>query len=494
MGIVFRQAIKTTIVIATGAILGAAINYVYTRVFPQNLVGVSRNLLNQGAAIYLFLLLGSVSLVHIYAQRYTSDDPRRPVLFTFSMLVPPVTTALFCIPYFLLKPYIVARYQGIDRQYIEEFYVWVPVLCLLLCYMTLLEYYLMSRMKVAAANAQREVLLRLCNVLLIAAFFWGWIDFHQFVVGTVLVHLLPISVLWIMAARTEGFGISLNWRVFSREEAWRIVHYAWYHLLLAVILNLSGLLEVLLIGPLSANGLKDVAIYNLALFLISILTIPHRALSSAAFPKINEAFVAEDPQLNSLFTRSAINIQVVAVAMWILVACNLHNVIAILPKGYEAIAPTFLIISVGRMADMGTGLNTELISITNHYKVTFRLSVLLIITMLVFDRIFIPKYGLYGAAWVSAGTAIGFNVCKLIFLWRKMKVLPFNRQTIIIIILGATTFLFNYALPPFHNAIVDAAFRSIILLAIYGGLMLLFRPSPDLSEYLAQVRKKKRLF
>ena len=494
MGIVFRQAIKTTIVIAAGAVLGAAINYIYTRVFPQNLVGVSRNLLNQGAAIYLFLLLGSVSLVHIYAQRYGPGDPRRPVLFTFSMLVPPVTTALFCVPYFLLKHYIVGRYQGVDRQYIEAFYAWLPVLCLLLCYMTLLEYYLLSRMKIAAASAQREVLLRLANILLIGAFFVGWIDFHAFVVSTVLVHLLPVSVLWVMAARTEGFSISFNWRLFSREEARRIVHYAWYHLLLAVILNLSGLLEVLLLGPLSANGLKDVAIYNLALFLISILTIPHRALSSAAFPRINEAFVAEDPQLNILFTRSAINIQVVAVAMWILVACNLHNIIAILPAGYEAIAPTFLIISLGRMVDMVTGLNTELISITNHYKYTFRLSVLLVLFLLVFDRIFIPKYGLYGAAWVSAAAGIGFNLCKLIFLYTKMKMLPFTRQTVVIIALGAATFLSNYAMPPFQNAILDAMLRSAMLLTVYGVLMLLFRPSPDLSEYLAQVRRNKRLF
>jgi O-antigen/teichoic acid export membrane protein len=494
VGIVFRQAIKTALVTFSGAVLGAVINYVYTEVFPQNQVGVSRNLLNQGAVIYLFLLLGTVSLVHTYAQRFPENDKRRSVLISYSLLVPLVTTLVFCIPYFWAKPYFVSRYKGFDRQYIEEFYVCLPVLGLLMSYMTLLEYYLISRMKVALGVSMREVVLRLLNVLLIGLFYAGLLDFHQFVIGTVLVHLIPVVILFCLSAREKEFRINFNWRIFSRREIYQMVHYAWYHLLLTVILNLNGMLDVILIGMLSPNGLADVAVYNLALLLISILSIPYRAMSGAAVPKLNEAFVANDPQLNSLFTRAAINMQLVTAAMWLLIAANLNNAVAILPKGYEGIAPAFLILSLGRVIDLATGLNTELISISDHYKFTFRLSALLLLSIFVLDRIFIPKHGLYGAAWVATITLAAFNIAKVIFLYSKMKVLPFNKSSLSILGAALLAFALNFALPALQNPILDTLYRSFILMAAFSGIILILRPSPDLTAYLAQIRKTKRLF
>jgi O-antigen/teichoic acid export membrane protein len=492
LGIVFRQAIKTSIVTFTGALLGAAINYIYTLAFPQNLVGVSRNLLNQGAVLFLFLLMGTVSLVHTYAQRYDLNDPKRPVLITYSLVTPLVTTGLFCIPYFLLKSYVIGRYQGFDRQYIEEFYLWLPILGLLLSYMTMLEYYLAAQMKLALGASMREVVLRVLNIILIALFYSGLVDFHQFVIGTVLVHLVPIVALYYFSTKTKGFGISFNWRAFSRDELYRVVHFSWYHMLITVTANLTAMLDVLLLGMLSPAGLKDVAVYNLAIFLISVLAIPHKAMSGAAFPKINEVFVNKGSELSDLFTRSAINIQIVSVGMWVLILANRYNAAAILPPGYEAIAPVFVILSIGRMMDMVTGLNTELISITNHYKFLFRLTVLLLICIIAFERIFIPQYGIYGAAWVATLTLAAFNVVKLIFLYKKMKLLPFTKQTLVILAIGLTVFLVNYMLPVLSSPVLDAVIRSFIIVLIYGGLLVTFRPSPDLTHFISQVRKNKR--
>jgi O-antigen/teichoic acid export membrane protein len=494
MGIVFRQTIKTTGVIFTGAVLGAAITLIQAKVFPQNQLGASRNLLNQGAVLYLFLLMGTLSVVHTFAQRYDENDPRRPVLITFSMMVPIAATLLFCIPYFLLEEFIVAQYNEFDQPYIREFFPWLPVLGVLWSFMAMLEYYLISRMKVAVANLNREIILRLANIALIALFYARLIDFHLFVVGTVLVHVIPVAILFYLSTRTKGFHISFDWQIFSREDIRSIIHYAWYHMLLTVSLNLTGMLDILLLGMLSPNGLSDVAIYNIALFLISLLTIPYRAMTGAAFPRLNASFVNNDGNLESLFTRSAINIQLVSVGMWLIIACNLHNAVAVFRNEYAAFAPCFLILSIGRMVDMFTGLNTELISITNYYKFTSRLSAVLMFSILLFGWIFIPKFGLFGAAWVSTGTLVAFNLIKMGFLYQKMRLSPFTKQTGIIILCGAATYAVIKFLPALGNAIADAFVRSTCILAVYGLLMLLLRPSPDLSAFLAQVRKDKRLF
>lgn len=490
MGIVIRQTIKTTAVIGIGAALGAAITYVQPKIFSVQQFGASRNLINQGSVLYLFLMMGTVSIVHTYAQRYSFDDPRRPVLITWSVLIQAAATAVFCIPYFLLRDFVVSRYQGFDRVYIEAFYNWLPLLGFFWSLMMLFEYYLQSRMKIAVGTAMREIVLRLVNIALIGMFFAGLLDFGQFVIGTVLAHAVPVVLLLFVAGRTEGFGINFRIGVFSRQEIRDIVHYGWYHMLLTITMNLTGSLDMILLSPLSPNGLRDAGIYSLAVFLISILLIPYKAMTSAAFPKLNQAYVDGDPEMPELFMRSSVNMQIVAVGMWLLIACNLHNVLALFRPEYAPLATCFLILSAGQIINMFTGLNTELISISNHYKFTFRLSAALLAAIIVLDYIFIPKYGLYAAAWVTSGTLTAFNIAKMIFLRRKMGLLPIDRRAGVLLLAGAVLYLAMRLVPRIDGAIPDAIFRCALAGGGFGAFLLWYRPSPDLSNLLRNLRQR----
>ena len=49
MGIVFRQSIKTTIVIFAGAVLGAVVTFISPTYFRQAEYGYTKNLINQAA-------------------------------------------------------------------------------------------------------------------------------------------------------------------------------------------------------------------------------------------------------------------------------------------------------------------------------------------------------------------------------------------------------------------------------------------------------------
>ena len=64
---------------------------------------------------------------------------------------------------------------------------------------------------------------------------------------------------------------------------------------------------------------------------------------NAAIPKLNEAFIEKNHQhLAHLFNRSNLNILVATAFVGTLIICNLHNAVAILPKGYESLKPLFL--------------------------------------------------------------------------------------------------------------------------------------------------------
>ena len=495
MGIVFRQSIKGSIVIFGGILLGAVFTYVSSRVLPKGELGGVRNLLSQGAVVQLILLAGAANLVNPYLLRYADDDPRRPVLITITLALPLIIAVATSIPYFLLKDLVVSRYQYKDRAFVSSYYAWLPLLSLLLAYLTLLEYYLTAQLKVAAAVFMREVVLRAFFLGLIALYALHLLSLHWFIIGTVLIHVVPVSLLLLLSLRTKGFRIAAQWNIFTRKEYREIAHYAWFHLLTGATLNLIGYVDALMLGPLSKAGLDDVAVYVNAQFLISIMYAPYRAMGSAAFPKLAEAFLAKaGAELHDLFNRSGLNMLIVAVAMWLIVVCNLHNAVAILPRGYGAIAPIVLILSIGRMVEMGTGLNTELISVTQYYKFNFRLALFLLLAVIVCDRIFIPRYGIFGVAWVSSLTAVAANLVKTAFLYRKTGLHPFSRHSLGILLAGVAAFGSNWIVPRLSNPIGDAVLRSLVLISVYTAMLIVLRPSPDLSKYLRQMRKDKRLF
>ena len=100
MGIVFRQSIKTSIVILTGAIIGLLFTYWQTKVMIKTEIGVSKYIIYLAVVLQSFFLLGGPSIMLTFIHRYSKDEAKRTVLFSYILALPLVITLLFSIPYF----------------------------------------------------------------------------------------------------------------------------------------------------------------------------------------------------------------------------------------------------------------------------------------------------------------------------------------------------------------------------------------------------------
>lgn len=495
MGIVFRQSIKTSIVILTGAIIGLLFTYWQTKVMIKTEIGVSKYIIYQAVVLQSFFLLGGPSIMLTFIHRYSKDEAKRTVLFSYILALPLVITLLFSIPYFFFRQWVISKYQGIDQPYYNDFYIWLPIFTLIWSYMTLFEYYLIGIMKSALATFMKEVVLKLANLIILACFAFQLINFRQFFISSVLIYLLPLGLLIYFTHRDKKIKLSFNRNVFAKSETNEIIHFGWYHMLIGVALNLVAYIDQLMLAPLSHEGSSVLAVYGIAIFLVSFVSIPYRAMLNAAIPKLNEAFIEKNHQhLAHLFNRSNLNILVATAFVGTMIICNLHNAVAILPKGYESLKPLFLILFLGRLIDVSTGLNQEFISITPHYKFTFWAALVYIVIALVGNRIFIPLYGIYGAAWVAAFSLAIYNVVKAIYLKQKFGLYPFEKRGILIFPIVALSYGVSYLIPQLENPFLDSIIRTPIIALTMIVLLLWLQPSEDVKEYWISVKKKKRLF
>lgn len=495
MGIVFRQSVKTTIVTFAGALLGALTVYLSTKLMPQQAFGYSRNLLTQAVLASNFILFGVHNMLYVYVYKYNAKDEKRKLLFTISAVVPVCITALFTIVYFFFKDAIVGLYQPVDIEYVLKYYAWLPLYVLLWSVMTLLEQYLGSQMKVAISTFIKEILLRCINIVLVILMGYDYISFSTFIILSIFIHLVPIAILWKLATKTDGFGFSLNWQLFSKAEYKDIASFAAFHVLINVSIALLINVDMQMLAIFDKGGMASVAIYSVCILIISIYQIPYRSLANAATPMVTKAYNQNDKTtVKDLFTRTSLNIQIVATIMSILILANMHNITSVFDESYSGIARVVPILMLGRYFDMLTGINSEILSMSEYYKFNFYITALLVGLIIILNFIFIPVYGLAGAAWANTIGFFLFNIVKLLFLKQKLGLMPISRRSILILISSMPAVCFSYILPQIGNLYIDTLLRSTCILILFVIMLLWLQPSPDIKNYLRSVKENKRLF
>lgn len=495
MGIVFRQSVKTTIVIGAGAILGALVVFLSSRLLPKQELGFTRNLTTQAVLVSQLFLFGLHNTLSVYIHQYSNTDRRKQVLITLCLLTPLLIIGIATIIYFIFKYHIIHWFQPQDIPFMQRYFMWLPLFALFFIYQALLEAYLASQMKVALGSFIREIVLRIVNISLIILFGLGYISFDLFVAGTVLVYLVPVSLMFFFSKQLDGFGFSLDTSVFTIAERKELIHFSWYHALLSVSITLIGILDTLMLAPLDKKGLSNVAIYSNAVFFLTVLQIPYKAMVSATFPEFAKTFKSTDrDKTQDIFQRSSINIFIASVGIAVIIFVNLHNAVDVLKRGYEEMIPIVYILSIGVLMDIATGMNGQVLSVSNYYKSNFYLSAILVTLMVVFNVILIPRYGIYGAAWSTSIALTIYNIGKFSYVRKKLGLQPFSKNTILIVVAGGITWLCGHYLPYVCNSYIDVIVRTAVVFAVYLSMLLLFRPSKDLQTYIQSIKTNKKLF
>ena len=495
MGIVFRQSIKGTIVTFTGAALGAIIVWVSTSVLSQTQYGLITNITLLAASLQLVIILGTANLIAVYTQRYDEYDIRRKALLTLGALTTFITGILFTILFFAMKEHVVAMYNIQDQPLIRKYYHFVPVVIMFMSSMTIFECYLLAHVKIAQAAFSKEVLLRVLNLLLLGMVSAGTIAFPEYIAGNAMIYIVPLSVMIFMSYKTKGFGFTAKFKVFTKADYKDMIHFSWYHLLFGSTVTLITFVDTLMLAPLDKSGMKASAIYNVAVVVSSFMFMPYRAMAMSTLPVLNKAYIDKDmDKVRDLFPRAGINILIAGIGMFAIIGVNLDNAVAIIKEGYEPVKYLALILMLGKLADMATGVNNELLSISKYYKFNSRLSIVLLGTVIILDRMLIPEYGVYGAAWVSAGTLIAFNIVKTIFLYKKFRIHPFTNKTWLVFIAGIVAAMTGYFWPYLINPYIDGTVRALVTLITYVLMLVWLKPSNDVTIFLDNMKKNKRLF
>ena len=147
-------------------------------------------------------------------------------------------------------------------------------------------------------------------------------------------------------------------------------------------------------------------------------------------------------------------------------------------------------IGLSKYSDVILGNNNSIIFNSKYYKMVLFLGVLLVFVVVGLNFIFIPMYGINGAALATL-IAIGmYSLAKLLFVVLKMKLFPFTKNTIVSLVLAMITFLVFYYWDFSFHPFVNIVLKSILVTIFYLGLSFYFKVSSDINFVMNSVFKR----
>jgi O-antigen/teichoic acid export membrane protein len=161
---------------------------------------------------------------------------------------------------------------------------------------------------------------------------------------------------------------------------------------------------------------------------------------------------------------------------------SVYDLLTLLPLEYMVGLNVVYILSIGTLFNMATGSNTSVLFYSEHYKVGIVMLLALIVMAFCTNLIFIPLWGLEGAAFATVLSLFLFNLLKFGYIWRYMHMQPFDVNSFKNMGLIAVCMTLYFVPFSSNSAIITIILRSVVITVVYVLGAYVLRLAPELFQ------------
>lgn len=492
MGIVQRDSFRITII----AYIGAAIGYInkiflFTNFLETDQVGLA-NLLITIALIYAqTAALGSYNIIYKFFP-FFNDRKNHHHGFLFGVSALAMAGFIFTTVVFLLlqRPFKWFYHES-SPLLVEYFYYLIP-LGLTTLYFQIFDAYLRSLYKNIVPSLISELGQRIFVTISISVYALGWITFPEFVFIYVLANCLPAIVIifytwYIKNLLFRPYFSSLWKRVGKIILVYGI--FSLFNNLSVLLLSSIDSLMVAQMIDLSAAG-----IYTTTIFITSVLLIPYRSIMKVSTPVVSEHWKARAmDKMEELYHRASDSNLVIGGGLFLLLWVNIDSIFQFMPPEYALGKTVFLLLGIGRLFDMTSGLNGVILLTSKKYRYDLFFTIGLVGFTILSNYIFIPLYGMNGAAFASMVTLILYNLLRIIFIQYHFNIQPFLWRQLWVPFIIVVASLLSGTIGQIINVYVDVLVRSAVIGLMFIIPVYYLKISSNINDvidmYIAGFRK-----
>lgn len=494
MGIIAKQSIQNTLISYLGVALGfVSTMLLFPRILTPDQYGLTRFLLSPALVFAQIAHLGIKNIVIRYFPYFKDTAESKSRLLTLTILVPLMGFLVFAILFILLEDVLIG-YYGERSPLFAEYYLYLLPLVFAILFFETLNNYVRALQDSVTGSFLNEVLMRLLIILLLVIYYFGVLSFSLFMVCFVAIYSLQPFYLFFYLYRRDELHFSYPFQGQVLRLAKSMSLYGMYTLLGGIATQLVGNIDIIMLGSLST--LANTGIYAIAFYVGSVITVPQRSILKIAIPVLADLMKSKSyDAIQSLYRRTSLNQIIAGSLLFVGIWANMDNVMYLLPSEYHGAKWVIITIGAAKLFDMATGINGGIITNSKHYRFDLYTNIFLVILTVITNYLLIPPYGILGAAMATALSIFIYNTVKMIFVWIKFSMQPFQWSSLAVLFVAAGCLLLSFQLPYLYNFFVDVTIRSLSIAAFFLGTILVFNLSEDVqSLFDRSIKEIRKIF
>ncbi len=489
-----RQSIISTIFVYLGFVIGFINTYLLTRqgFFTESQYGLINIFIAVGNLMFAFANMGMTSVMYKFYPYYNDNLPKKKNdLLTWALLISVIGFIFVIIAGFVFKDLVIKKFSVNSPEFIH-YYFWIFPFGFSILLFSIFEVYAWNLKKSILTTFFREVLFRALTTILIFVLsyklirsFDAFIKLYAFTYG--IVALALFMYLLLKGQLNISFTISRITKKFYKK----IASFASLIYFGGVVYMIAQFIETLVI--MSVIGTAAAGIFALASVISGLVQAPQRGAIAAALPVLSKAWKDKDHiKINLIYQRSGINLLIASLGVFLIIWLSYEDAVNVfhLKPAYLQSKWIFFFIGLAKIVDLGTGVNSQIIGTSIHWRFEFVSGMILLALAIPLNYFLVKQFGIIGAAYAYLISFSVYNAIRIIFLKRKFNMQPFSVKTAYTIVLAFIAYSICYysflTLHTFSGILI----KTLVFFALYGGSVIYFNLSPDVLPVWKTIQKK----
>ena len=479
MGIVFKQT-SWNIVTITVAILIGGVNtlYFYPEFLREQYYGLVVFLLATSNLLQPLMSFGAQHTIIKFFSSFKNIKEKDEFL-----------SSIIFLPLFFILPvcFLVVQFHDLIAEFLSvknpiiKSYVWVIFLVsFATSYFEVFYAWSRVQFKSIFGNILKEIYPRIAVFILLFLVSIDILTKENFVwwlTGLYYIRL-AIMIIYSLFLYTPKFSVKIP------NNFKEILSYSIYILLAGSAASFLIDIDKYMIPQKQA--ISQTAYYAVAVFIATVVEIPGRAMFQIINPLVAKALNEENfVELKNLYKQSSENLLIVCGLFFLLINLNIDSFYMLLNnQEYSNASLVVLIISSAKLIQMSFGCGPAILATSKFYKITLPFSIAMAVSVYFLNDYLIDLYGINGAAISTFIVLLIFTVLKIIYIRYKVKLQPFNFNSIKIFTSILLIYFFNSYINLELSPLIEIIIRSIIILITYVLVIYFFGVSKKMKDLL----------
>ncbi|UPS91143.1 lipopolysaccharide biosynthesis protein [Bizionia sp. M204] len=484
MGIVTSQSIKNTIITYLGFGLGAInVLFLFTEFISDEYFGLITYIFSTANVMMPILAFGVhntlIKFYSTYKTRQTQNGFLILMLFLpLAIIIPTAIIGFFAFngisTWLAGTNVIVVDYvwlifiSAVAFSYFEVFYAWSRV-----------------QMQSVFGNFMKEVFHRAGTMILLFCLYLGFIDVEQLIYSITGIYIIRVVIMKL-------YAFSLRFPSFNMVKIPNLSSVLKYTSLIIIAGSVANV--ILEVDKFMLNryvAIEYVAYYGVAIYIASVIGVPSRSMHQIISP-LTAKFLNERnrTELDKLYKKSSLSLFIISGFIFLLIILNINELYNFINENYADGILVVFIISLSKLTDSLLGNNNAILFNSDYYRMVLVLGVFLAVLTVLLNMVFIPIYGINGAAFATFLAILLYNIAKLWFVNVKLKMQPFTWNTVkVLVLLLVSLGIFYFWDFPWHP-IINIGLKSLLITAFYGTVVYTMHFSEDITQLINNIIKR----